>query len=71
MASETLRVAVIGCGAQGGAHLSAYQQQTGVRIAAICDTDLEGLETASRNVPTTHRYTDFRSLLASQRFDPR
>ncbi len=39
--SETLRVGVIGCGAMGQAHLRVWQNVTGARVVAVCDTDAQ------------------------------
>jgi predicted dehydrogenase len=41
-----MRVAVVGCGAQGTVHLDAYRVIEGVEVVAVCDLDPERLEVA-------------------------
>ena len=38
-ANDEIRMAVIGCGGRGGAHVSEFGKQKGVRIVAVCDPD--------------------------------
>ena len=49
-ANDEIRLAVIGCGVRGGAHVAAFGSQPGVRIAAVCDPDRERLETFAKRM---------------------
>jgi len=49
-ANDEIRLAVIGCGVRGGAHIGAFGSQPGVRLAAICDPDRVRLETAAKGI---------------------
>ncbi|CAN0465829.1 unnamed protein product, partial [Phaeothamnion confervicola] len=62
----TLRVAVIGCGAQGRNHLNAYAALPGIEIAAICDLDETRRNATGERygVPASGRFADYRDLLA-------
>jgi predicted dehydrogenase len=58
-----MRVAVIGCGAQGTVHLDAYRLIDGVEVVAVCDLDPERLEVA-RAATGAHPFTSHRELFA-------
>jgi predicted dehydrogenase len=55
-ANEDLRIAVVGCGGRGGAHLAAFGGQKGVRIAAVCDPDRQRLKAAADTVESKFKY---------------
>ena len=63
--SET-RVAVIGCGYQGRAHVESLRKLPDVRIVAVCDlNDVRAAEVAAlHDVPSS--YSDYRDLLAGE-----
>lgn len=49
-ANEEIRLAVIGCGVRGGAHIGGFGPQKGVRIAAVCDPDRTRTASAARSI---------------------
>src|SRR5213592_4474167 len=66
-ANDDVRVAVIGFGSRGGAHIEAFSKMPGARLVALCDCDSKILERGAKrlqdqgiNVAT---YTDVRKLL--------
>ena len=72
--NDTLRVAIIGLRGRGRDHISAYLDEPGVRIAALCDIDesilnrsLKGIE--SRGKPRPAAFADFRKLLEDKSID--
>ena len=61
-ANGDLRIALVGVGAQGRAHVKGYMEAKGVRIVALCDVDSVNLdrsvktlrdEDLDRKVPTS------------------
>jgi predicted dehydrogenase len=69
MSSAKVRVAVIGCGAQGRNHLQAYRKDPGVEVVAICDTDADRLRAAAAEYEVPRSYADYRQLLEGDRYD--
>jgi predicted dehydrogenase len=65
----TIRVGVIGCGAQGRHHLATYQAISDVTIAAACDTNPERLVAAGSEFGAEGLFDDYRQLLAAQDYD--
>lgn len=65
MVSAGVRVAVIGCGAQGRNHLRAYAEHPAVRIVAVCDTAPDRLAQTARDFSVPGTFDDYRALLAS------
>ena len=65
--SHPLRVAVLGCGAQGRNHLNAYAALPEIQIAAICDLDEARRNATGEHygVPESGRFADYRDLLAN------
>jgi predicted dehydrogenase len=49
-ANQDIRMAVVGCGGRGGAHISAFGSQMGVRIVAVCDPDRKRLASAAKRI---------------------
>ncbi len=73
-ANEEIRMAIVGCGGRGGAHVSAFGGQPGVRITAVCDPDRQrlasfakGIETKFGNRPA--EVVDVRQLMDRKDFD--
>lgn len=68
-----IRVAVVGCGIKGRAHLKVLSEMKGVRIPAICDVDQERLDSESGKLETAGQkvktYTDIRKLLEDKDID--
>src|SRR5207244_2742778 len=67
-ANDDVRVAVIGINGRGQAHMDAFPKAPGTRVVALCDADLNVLETQSNNFEKKHnskvqRYQDIRELL--------
>ena len=55
-ANEAIRMAVIGCGVRGGAHISAFGPQPGVRLVAICDPDRTRAASAAKGIEKSYGY---------------
>jgi predicted dehydrogenase len=64
-----IKVAVIGCGAQGRNHLTGYRKLDDVEIAAICDTDPERLRQAAADFEVSRTYSTYEALLEADRYD--
>jgi predicted dehydrogenase len=69
MVSSGVRVAVIGCGAQGRNHLQAYAKHPDVEIVAICDTDPDRLAQTAHDFSVPSAFADYRVLLDSAPYD--
>ena len=61
-----IRVGIIGCGRISDLHAQAYLDHPNATVVAIADPDPENLAArgASWGVPESHRYQDYRELLA-------
>ncbi len=62
-------VAVIGCGGVGRLHINAWALQSGIRIAAVCDTDTVVVARTAMRLSGTAAFPDVRSMLQSAKFD--
>ena len=68
-----MRVAVVGLGGRGPAHLKGYDANPGVRVVALCDVDTARLERHTRRRhdmgKEAHAFVDVRDLLARPDID--
>src|SRR5512136_2317669 len=72
-ANDDIRVAVVGFGGRGGAHINEFSKMKGVRVVALCDCDKHILEAgakrfADKGTPVK-TYQDFRALLEDKTVD--
>jgi predicted dehydrogenase len=73
-ANDEIRVGVVGINGRGGAHIKAFGDMEGVRVAALCDVDRKVLDDKAaafekkygRKVDT---YVDIRKLLEDKNID--
>lgn len=65
--SETVRLALIGCGGQGRG--DARNAQRFGKIVAVCDVDERHVENARKDFPEADGYHDFRKLLERKDID--
>ena len=68
-ANERLQVALVGCGGRGAGFAveegwSSIRQQTGGRIAALCDVNKQKAAEAFQRYPDVPKYEDFRLMIA-------
>lgn len=73
-ANDEIRVAIVGCGGRGGAHISGFGKQERVRIAAVCDPDRVRLKAAADSIETKFGYrpeevVDVRRLMEKKEID--
>ncbi len=73
-ANEEIRVAIVGCGVRGGAHIGGFGPQKGVRIAAVCDPDRTRTKAAASSIEARFKYrprevADVRKLIEQKDFD--
>ncbi len=73
-ANDEIRLAVIGLGVRGGAHIGEFGKLAGVRLAAICDPDRERLATRAKEIEARYQYkpeqvVDVRKLMDMKSFD--
>ncbi|MDH7501539.1 MAG: Gfo/Idh/MocA family oxidoreductase [Verrucomicrobiota bacterium] len=72
-ANSDIRVAVVGVGGRGGAHISAFEKMPGVRLVAICDCDRKILEAAAKKLADRGKpvktFLDYRQLLEDKEID--
>jgi len=68
-ANSDIRVAVVGINGRGGSHIDAFSKMDGVRLAGLCDVDLNVLESRAKNVAGTKKYQDVRQLLDDKEID--
>ena len=79
--NDTVRLAVVGCGGMGRAHIYSLAYQDGVELVALCDVYKKRYEEAAENVGTIYRdkrgmpnkkpagYQDFRRVLERDDID--
>jgi len=64
LADRTLRVAVVGAGTMANrVHYPSLASFTDVQIAAICDIDVQRLQTTADRYGIAARYTDYRRMV--------
>jgi predicted dehydrogenase len=68
-ANGDIRMAVVGINGRGESHISEFSKMNGVRLAALCDVDLDVLERRARNLNGVQKYQDVRKLLESKEID--
>lgn len=66
---EKLRIGVVGAGSISGAHLGAYETNSDVVLAAICDKNEERARAAADKYGAAKVYTDYKELLADPGID--
>lgn len=72
--SDTVRIAVVGCGGRGGSHVNAWTTQPNVDLVAISDIDQAHLEVFAKRVETRGKkapatYKDMRKILDDKSID--
>lgn len=55
-ANDEIRMATIGCGVRGSAHVAEFGRQKGVRIGAVCDPDRTRTASFAQNIEKKHGY---------------
>ena len=68
-ASERVRVGVIGCGTQGGAHIRSLSGLKGAQIVYVADIDRDRLSKAENESGGAKGVSDFRRILDDQSID--
>jgi len=76
-ANEDIRIAVVGTGGRGGAHIDGYagekQKISGVRLVALCDVDSAHVDEHAAKLDKrgikVEKYTDYRKLLDNKDID--
>ena len=68
-ANDDIRVAVVGINDRGHAHMNEYQKISGVRIAGLCDVDLNVLGRRGKEIEGAKPFQDIRKLLESKEID--
>jgi predicted homoserine dehydrogenase-like protein len=69
IASDRVRIGVIGTGRQGRSDMRAHLALPDVEIAAICDVDAPNLAEAAKLAPNAKALTDFRAVLDDKTID--
>src|SRR5204862_2962314 len=68
-ASDEVRVAVVGFGGRGQAHIQGLSELPGVRLMGLCDVDENILNAEAQKHPGIQTAKDFRQLLDSKNID--
>ncbi len=72
-ANDDIRVAVVGINGRGRAHIGAFDEMDGVRVAALCDVDRNVLEKRAKPFKDRNKkvdtYVDIRELLDNKNID--
>lgn len=73
-ANDTIRLAVVGVGGQGGNHVNYFQSIPGVQVVALCDADSNHAEEKARLFKNKYNaevktYLDVRDLLEDNSID--
>ena len=65
MASEEIRIGVVGAAGRGGSFFRSLRALEGVRVSAACDVNVEGLAEAARQWSIPQTFTEYEALLDS------
>ncbi len=72
-ANDEIRVAAVGIGGRGGSHIRAFDNMSGVRVAALCDVDRNILDRCTKTFKDANKpidtYVDIRQLLEDKNID--
>ncbi|MEM7699705.1 MAG: Gfo/Idh/MocA family oxidoreductase [Verrucomicrobiota bacterium] len=68
-ANDEIRVAVIGLGGRGAAHVKSLRSIPGVTVAAVCDPDASKMNWARKDDPGVEQIADFREILERDDID--
>ena len=68
-ANDDIRIGVIGVNGRGQSHINEFRKIKGVRIAALCDVDLNVLDKRAQNLEGVQKFQDIRKLLESKEID--
>ena len=72
-ANDDIRVAAVGIGGRGGSHIRAFDNMSGVRVAALCDVDRNILDRCTKPFKDANKpidtYVDIRELLEDKNID--
>ncbi len=73
-ANEELRVGVVGCGVRGAHHIDRFGNQSGVRIAAVCDPDTTRASAVAARIKERYgndpaRFADPRKMIEAGNLD--
>ncbi|MBI3921076.1 MAG: Gfo/Idh/MocA family oxidoreductase [Armatimonadetes bacterium] len=68
MATDKLRVGLIGCGGIAPAHLSSYRRNERVDVVAVADLDMERAESLAKEAGAT-AYSSYVEMLEKERLD--
>src|SRR5690349_4428333 len=69
MSEKSLRIGIAGACGRGASFKAACDAVPGVRIAAVCDTNAEGLPAAAQRLGAEEQYTDYEQMLDRARLD--
>jgi len=64
-----IKVGVVGCGSNGGGHLSAYSKLPHVELVAACDLNINRVKKRQVEYGISRVYTDFDEMLAREDLD--
>ncbi len=68
-ANDTVNVGVVGIHGRGGSHISEFGKLDKVRVAALCDVDLNVLNGKAKKMDGVKSYQDVRQLLDDKDID--
>jgi predicted dehydrogenase len=68
-ANDDIRVAVVGINGRGSGHINEFRKMKGVRVAALCDIDLNVLDRRAQGIEGVKKYQDIRRLLEDKEID--
>jgi predicted dehydrogenase len=68
-ANDAIRVAVVGINGRGGSHIDAFSKMSGVRLAGLCDVDLNVLDRRAKDFAGIKKFQDVRRLLDDKEID--
>jgi len=60
---KTVRVGIVGCGKNSDNHLRVHSSTDGVRLVAVCDTDLAKAREKARKYGAEHALADYHRML--------
>ncbi|HLH79985.1 MAG TPA: Gfo/Idh/MocA family oxidoreductase [Chthonomonas sp.] len=66
---QTQRVAILGCGAAGKAHLERWLTLAGVEVVALCDTDVAKVAPLAEQIPNCAAFTRLDDTLRNANYD--
>jgi predicted dehydrogenase len=66
---DTINLGIVGAAGRGSSFKVAVDLIESVRVHAVCDVDVDGLDRASEHLGASEKYLDYEEMLAKSEID--